>query len=279
MAATLKAMYSQNSSQSGTTVAGAFPQTNPNGLGPANLDLIQIITKKGGAILAKVDFSGNVVSGAQSGLAITSVSVSSFSITNIAFSGTTNTLTGVFTGASSAWVGLKITILGATTPANNGTYVILTANTTTITVTNASGVSEAETATGSVYSVSTATYHGTFSNVPSTGTALTVTGFTNATNNVTADAISSATGSTIVVPFAGQVAETASATAGVTVSGTNGFRVIQAATDFQLTDNPTVAQLFANAFVNHEQSDILQVINAGGNIHYYLDYTGTAHGS
>lgn len=279
MTATLDALYSQNSSQTGTTVAGAFPQTNPTGLGPQNLDLLQVVTKKGGAALLKVDYAGNVVSGAQSGLAITSVSVSSFAISAIAFSGGINTITGTFTGASSAWVGLNIAILGATTSANNGTYVIISANTTTITVANAAGVTEAETATGSVYGVSTATYHGTFSNVPSAGTAISVAGFTNATNNVTSDAIASATGSTIVVSFAGQIAETASATASISVSITNGFRIIQQASNFGIADNPSVAQVFTDAFANPSSQDILQVINAGGNIHYYLDHLGVAHGS
>jgi hypothetical protein len=127
MAATLNAMLTQNSSQSGTTLAGAFPQVTPNGVASQNLDLLQIVSKKGGAILLNVDYLGAVHA-----------------------------------------------------PAS---------------------------------------------------------------------------------------------------SPTSGTRVGQFATDFQSSDSPSVAQLFANAFVNPSLQDILQVINAGGNIHYYLDYLGVAHGS
>lgn len=42
----------------------------------------------------------------------------------------------------------------------------------------------------------------------------------------------------------------------------------------------TVAQAFAAAFpLNPQNLDIIQVINAGGNISYWLDSTGVAHGS
>ena len=46
-----------------------------------------------------------------------------------------------------------------------------------------------------------------------------------------------------------------------------------------LTSSATTAQLFANAFTNPQQQDILQVYNEGGNISYWLDYLGVAHGS
>lgn len=59
MAATATAMYSQNSSQSGTTVAGAFPQVTPNGVGNQNLDLIQIVDN-GGQVVLNVDSTGAV---------------------------------------------------------------------------------------------------------------------------------------------------------------------------------------------------------------------------
>jgi hypothetical protein len=61
------------------------------------------------------------------------------------------------------------------------------------------------------------------------------------------------------------------------VSPTNGTRVGQFQT--RLNSSATTAQLFADAFSNPSQLDILQVINAGGNIHYFLDYLGVAHGS
>jgi len=44
----------------------------------------------------------------------------------------------------------------------------------------------------------------------------------------------------------------------------------------------TTAQLFADAFypnANQDQSDILQVVNPGGNAHWYLNYAGVATGS
>jgi len=41
----------------------------------------------------------------------------------------------------------------------------------------------------------------------------------------------------------------------------------------------TIAQYFAAAFTNPQQADILQVINDGGNISYYLNYQGVATGS
>lgn len=127
MAATNGAQLTQNSSQQGTTLATAFPQVTSNGVGPQNLDLLQIVSKKGDAVLLNVDYLGAVHAPA-----------------------------------------------------------------------------------------------------------------------------SSPTGDTRVGDFA---------------------------TDFQASDSPTVAQLFANAFKNPSLQDILQVINAGGNIHYYLDYLGVAHGS
>ena len=49
-----------------------------------------------------------------------------------------------------------------------------------------------------------------------------------------------------------------------------------------LASTATTAQIFADAFypnANQDQSDILQVVNPGGNVHYYLDYLGVAHGS
>jgi len=124
MSATLDAMYSQNSSQTGTTVAGAFPQVTPNGVASQNLDLLQIV-QQGGNIALNVDYLGTVH--------------------NPASSPTNGTRIGVF--------------------------------------------------------------------------------MTN------------------------------------------------------LVGSPTTAQLFANAFDNPLDQDILQVINIGGNVHYYLDYLGVAHGS
>lgn len=47
----------------------------------------------------------------------------------------------------------------------------------------------------------------------------------------------------------------------------------------RLTSAASVAQLFADAFSNPSQLDILQVINVGGNVHYVLNYLGVASGS
>jgi hypothetical protein len=56
---TATAMYSQNSSQSGTTVAGAWPQVSPNGIANQNLDLLQIVDL-GGLCVLNVDYQGTV---------------------------------------------------------------------------------------------------------------------------------------------------------------------------------------------------------------------------
>ena len=41
----------------------------------------------------------------------------------------------------------------------------------------------------------------------------------------------------------------------------------------------TTAQFFAAAFSNPSLLDVIQVCNIGGNISYYRDYLGVAHGS
>lgn len=61
------------------------------------------------------------------------------------------------------------------------------------------------------------------------------------------------------------------------VNATNGTRVGQFYT--RLGSTATTAQLFADAFTNPAQLDILQVVNVGGNISYNLDFLGVAHGS
>jgi len=47
----------------------------------------------------------------------------------------------------------------------------------------------------------------------------------------------------------------------------------------RLTSSSSLAAIFADAFSNPSQLDIIQVINPGGNVHYWLDYLGVAHGS
>jgi hypothetical protein len=44
-----------------------------------------------------------------------------------------------------------------------------------------------------------------------------------------------------------------------------------------LTSSATTAQMFASAFTNFEQNDIIQVKAIGGNVVYYLDYLGVNH--
>jgi hypothetical protein len=46
-----------------------------------------------------------------------------------------------------------------------------------------------------------------------------------------------------------------------------------------LTGAQTVATLFASAFSNPSLLDILQIVNIGGNVSYWLDYLGVAHGA
>lgn len=47
----------------------------------------------------------------------------------------------------------------------------------------------------------------------------------------------------------------------------------------RLSSASTTAQLFADAFSNPSNQDIVQVINVGGSISYWLDAVGVAHGS
>lgn len=56
-AATPTAVYQ---SQPGTSVAAAWPQVTPNGVGNQNLDLLQIVDNNGGVVLLNVDKSGTV---------------------------------------------------------------------------------------------------------------------------------------------------------------------------------------------------------------------------
>lgn len=61
------------------------------------------------------------------------------------------------------------------------------------------------------------------------------------------------------------------------LSPTKGTRIGVFATNLAAGD--TVAHYFANVFSNPSLQDILQVINIGGTISYYIDYLGVAHGS
>jgi hypothetical protein len=47
----------------------------------------------------------------------------------------------------------------------------------------------------------------------------------------------------------------------------------------RLSSSATTAQLFADAFSNPSLQDIVQVVNVGGNVSYWLDANGVSHGS
>lgn len=272
MAATAEAMYQQNGAAS---VQAAFTQNSP----AQNLDLIQI-RGIGGATLARVDYTGAVSFGDKT-FVLTAVAVASLAITAVASTGGSSTYTGTFTGATSAWVGKTAVIAGMGNSGNNGSFVITSANTTTLVVTNAApGANETHAGTVSVTGVSVVTYSGTITGGSSAyvGRNVTVTGFTTSGNNVVAQPITSANGTTFTIAFTGtQAAETHAASATMTSGATKGTRVGRFQTF--LAAGSTLAQLFANAFSNPSNQDILQVMNQGGNISYYLDYQGVAHGS
>jgi hypothetical protein len=273
---TATALYSQNSSQNGSTLATAFPQLPTQGVGPQNLDLIHITTV-GRRKLVVVNSVGTVLSGVADGLVLSAVAVSSFTLTQVTAS--TGVILGTFTGgASNAFAGSQVSILGFTNSGNNGTKTILTSSATQITVATAGLVDETHAGTASVFGVSTATYTGTGLGAVSVGSLFTVSGFTNAVNNVSrAKVATGGSGTTVIVPFAGQIAETHAGTASVDLPSTGGTRIGQFKT--YLPAGSTVAAIFANAFSNPSQLDILQVQNPGGFIHYSLNYQGVASGS
>jgi hypothetical protein len=67
------------------------------------------------------------------------------------------------------------------------------------------------------------------------------------------------------------------------INPTNGTRIGQFFTRLGLNANGlpafTLAQVMADTFTNPSLLDIIQVINLGGNISYWWDYLGLAHGS
>lgn len=62
------------------------------------------------------------------------------------------------------------------------------------------------------------------------------------------------------------------------VSPTNGTR-LGAFLALNVPDGSSTAVFFANAFNNPSQLDILQNVNQGGNVTYFLNYQGVASGS
>lgn len=277
------ALYRANAAAS---VATAYPQTGT----AQNSDLIQI-KGLGEAVLARVDSTGAVTGGATNSV-LSAVAVSSFAVTSVGVVGAATTYNGTFTGGGAgAFNGKQVKILGfVTNPTNNGTFVITASTATTLVVTTVAQVNETASATASVFGVSTATYTGTATGSPAAGQLISVTGFTNASNNINNTAVSSSSPTTLVVLFAGQIAETHVASANIqsaALAPTAKTRIGEFKTNLSVT--ATVAQLFQSAFFPANQGaiaiaagaspDILWIVNEGGNVSYYLDAAGVAHGS
>jgi hypothetical protein len=111
-----------------------------------------------------------------------------------AASGGNTVYTGTFSPTIS--VGATVTVAGFTNPTNNGTFTVQACTPTQLTLNNPSGVGEITAATAQItpaFPLSAAAaasggntvYTGTFSPTISVGATVTVTGFTNATNNGT----------------------------------------------------------------------------------------------
>lgn len=278
MPATINALYR---GQPGASVLAAFPQSPQTST--LNEDLIQIRVQ-GGGLAVRVAYNGAVIGPKPAGaLTLTSVAVTSFTVTQVTAS--TGVVLGTFTGgATNAFAGKQVAILGFTNSTNNGTFLISASSATQITIPIAGLVDETHAATASVYGVSTATYNGTITGGGTNaylGQILAVTGFTNTSNNLlaaTGTLITASTGSTLVVLFAGEIAETHAGSAALTLGGTQErTRVGRFWSTLALGD--TLAHYFANAFNNPSNQDILQVVNLGGNVSYYLNYQGVATGS
>jgi len=272
LTATSEAMYQQNGAAS---VLTAFPNTGT----AQNLDLLQIVGQ-GGQTLSVVNYQGTVL-GPFGSLALTSISIASFVISAVSSTGGSSTYTGTFTGASSAWVGQKAVIAGMGNAGNNGTFVITSANTTTLVVTNATpGANETHAGTAEITGVSLVTYNGSITGGGSNAFAgynISVNGFTNAANNISNTNVVSSTAATLVTLFALQIAETDAATVTGTVPATLGTRIGKFSTN--LSNSASIAALYASAFDNPSLQDIVQVRNIGGTISYYLNYQGVATGS
>jgi hypothetical protein len=201
---------------------------------------LQIIGE-GGDILVAVDYLGtvhDVTASAPIGpLTLTSVAVNDFVLTQTTLStfaitsvvASTGVYTGTFTGgAANAFAGQTAVILGFVTAGNNGSFVITASSATTITVTPTTQADETHAATASVTGFSTATYTGTITGGDTNayaGSTVSVLGFVNAGNNVTAQNITASTATTLVTLFTTQINETHAGTArvaGVTLATYNG---------------------------------------------------------
>lgn len=279
MAATQNAMYQL---QPGASLAAAFPQVTPNGFGPQDLDLLQIVGK-GGTLLAKVNFSGAVFGG-QSGVAfvLTAAAVNDFSAASVVAS--TGVYTGVFTGGgSNAFVGLTVVFSGFVNAGNNVTAVITASTAATITVAVTTQINESgASALALVVGVTQVTFTGTITGGSSAliGRTVAVAGFAANTgaNNGTYTILSASGATLVALATATNIAETHAATATLSgISGTNGTRV--GVFNTNQPASATIAQLFTDAFTNPSQMDVLQILNIGGDVSYWLTYQGVANGS
>lgn len=82
-----------------------------------------------------------------------------FTLTSVAnASGGTTVYTGTITGGGATFIDKSFTITGFTNPANNGTFICTTANSTTLTLINTGGVAETHAATAKDISISDSTF-------------------------------------------------------------------------------------------------------------------------
>ncbi|VVB51945.1 Uncharacterised protein [uncultured archaeon] len=146
------------------------------------------------------------------------------SVANASAGSTVYTTPNNTTGGTNAYAGQNVTISGCTNAANNGTFACTASTTTTLTLSNASGVSETApsssravlaslplTAAGNASGGSTTyTLVNVNSSIPTNayiGISFVITGFTNSANNGTFTCISN-TGTTLVLNNASGTSET-----------------------------------------------------------------------
>jgi hypothetical protein len=268
--------------QPGLSVPSAYPQVTGQAGAGDNDDILQIIDQ-GGQVLVSVDYLGTVhnISTSQSSTSpLTSVAISSFPITSVTSAGV---YTGTFPAGTNVLVNQTAVISGFVNGGNNGTFTITASTPTTITVTPNTQVNESASAQALITGASQTTYTGTITNGAASGLAgrsVSVTGFTNAGNNISNTLIISSTSTTIVTSYVSQVAETHAATATVSASFVPSDDVRLGQYFTRLTSGATIAQLFTDAFANPSLLDIVHVyVPNSGAIVYILDHNGVASGS
>lgn len=152
------------------------------------------------------------------------------SVTGPSAGGTTSVYTGTFTsGANNGLVGVNVTIAGFVNGGNNGVFPVLASTATTITVTNASGITETHAATATTLLITsvanasggTTVYTGTITGGGSNAYAnlkFTISGFVNGVNNGTFVCTASTT-TTITLKNALGVSETPGTPAKIVSAG------------------------------------------------------------